>query len=46
MIIILLGNWNDGLREIIRSCYEYSNLDPKTYIAQDPEDQHERLIPP
>ena len=48
-----LDSWSDGLREIIRNCYQHYDLDPETYVHQDPEDsagnrtiEPEELRPP
>ena len=32
---LCLGNWSDGLREILASCYHHHGLDPETYIFKD-----------
>ena len=40
MHYICTGNWSDGLRKIIRSCNQHHDLDPETYVQQDPEDSH------
>ena len=46
-VTICTGNWSDGLREIIHYCYCHYNLDPETYIQQDPDrNSHERSIIP
>ena len=34
----VVGNWSDGLREILRCCYEHHGLNPDTYIQEDPQD--------
>ena len=36
--VLCLGNWSDGLREILASCYHHHGLDPETYVFKDPED--------
>ena len=36
-----LGNWSDGLREIIKCCYEHYSVDPDRYIYEDPEDNRD-----
>ena len=35
----VVGNWSDGLREILASCYQHHGLDPETYIIKDTEDE-------
>ena len=34
-----VGNWSEGLREILASCYNYHGLHPETYFSKDPEDK-------
>ena len=36
-----LGNWSDGLRQVIKCCYEHYSLDPERYIYEDPEDSRD-----
>ena len=35
------GNWSNGVREIIRSCYHFYGLDPESYITPELEDPQE-----
>ena len=45
-VFFLAGNWSDGLREILRCCYEHHGLNPETFIQEDPQDSHEDTLLP